>query len=75
MVAEQVTARWVLEARRSTMDEDVRREDVVQPMVGVEIRLKESIVLPPTELNVFPTGSELPSSLSTVPIADAAGRP
>ena len=29
MVAEQVTTQWVMEARRSTMDEDVHQEDVV----------------------------------------------
>jgi len=29
MVAEQVTAQWVMEARRSTMAADVRREHVV----------------------------------------------
>ena len=71
MVAEQVTARWVLEARRSTMDEDVRREDVVQPMEGVETRSEASVVLPPTEPNVVPTGSEPPSSLLTVLSGDA----
>ena len=29
MVAEQVTAQWVMEARRSSMTEDMRWEDVV----------------------------------------------
>ena len=29
MVAEQVTAQWVMEARHSTMAADMRREDVV----------------------------------------------
>ena len=64
-----------MEARRSSVAEDVRRDDVVQPVVGVEIRSEASIVLPPTEPNVVLTESELPSSLSTVPTVDAAGRP
>ena len=66
-----------MEARRLSVAEDVHREDVVQPMVGVETGSEASIVLPPTEPNVVLTESELPSSLLsllTVPIADAAGR-
>ena len=75
MVAEQVTAQWVMEAHRSSMAEDMHQEDVIQPMVGVETGSEVSIVLPPTEPNIILTRSELPSSLSTVPTVDAAGRP
>ena len=75
MVANQVTSQWVMEAHHSSMAKEVHREDVVQPMEGVDTRSEESVVLPPTEPNVVPTGSELPSSLSTVPSADAAWRP
>jgi len=57
------------------MAKDARREDVILPVEGVETGSEASVVLPPTELNVIPTGSELPSSSSTVPSADAAGRP
>ena len=42
-------------------------------MEGVETGSEVSIVPPPTELNVVPTGSELPSSLSTVLSANATG--
>ena len=49
-----------MEARRLTMTKDVRREDVVQPMEGVETGSEASVVPPPTEPNVVLTGSELP---------------
>ena len=65
----------MMEARHSSVAKDVRLEDVVQPMEGVETGSEASAILPPPEPNVVPTGSELPSSLSTVPSADAAGRP
>ena len=75
MVAEQVSMQWVMEARRSSMAEDMRWEDVVQPMEGVETRLEASIVPPPTEPNVAPSESEQPLSSSITPSADATGRP
>ena len=64
-----------MEARRSSVSKDVCWEDVVQPMEGVETGLEASVVLPPIEPNVVPTGCEVPSSSLTVPSADAAGRP
>ena len=75
MVAEQVSAQWVMEACHLSMAEGVRQEDVIQPTDGVETGLEASVVLPPTELNVIPSESEWPLSLSTEPLADAAGRP
>ena len=75
MVAEQVSAQWVMEACRSSLAEDVCQEDVILPMEGVETGSKASVVLPPIEPNIVPTGSELPSSLSTVPSGDVAGGP
>ena len=74
-VAEQVSAQWVMEAHHSSMAEDVRREDIVQPMEGGETRLEASVVPTPTEPNIAPIESELPSSSSTVPLADTVGRP
>ena len=56
------------------MVEDVRQEDVVQPMEGVETRLEANVIPPLAEPNIVPTESELPSSLSIVPSAIAAGR-
>ena len=83
MVAEQVTTQWVMEARRLTMAADMRREDVIQPVEAAEAGSEESIVLPPTELDialttaepsvVVPTTTELPSTSPTAPSADAAG--
>jgi len=75
MVAEQVFAQWVMEARRSIMAKGVRQEDVIQPVDGVETGSEMSIVPPPTEPNVVPSASEQPLSLSTAPSANAAGRP
>ena len=57
------------------MAKDARREDVILPVEGVETGSEASVVPPPTEPNVVLTGSELPSSLSTVPSADATERP
>ena len=66
-----------------TMAIDVRREVVVQPMEVAETGSEASVVPPPTEPNIVPTiaepsaivptTTELPSSSSTVPSADAAG--
>ena len=75
MVAEQVTAQWVMEARRSTVATDMHREDVAKPTEVVDAGSKASVVLPPTEPNVILTESELPSSSSTIPSADAVGGP
>ena len=66
MVAEQVSAKWVMEACHSSMAEDACQEDVILPVEGVEIR---------SEVGVILLGSELPLSSSTVPSADAVGRP
>ena len=73
MVAKQVNAQWVMEAHRLSMAEDVHREDVIQPMEGVETRSEASVVPPPTEPNVFPTRSKLPLSSLTIPSANAGG--
>ena len=75
VVAEQVTALWVMEDRRPTVATDVRREDIVQPMEEAEARSEASIVLPPTEPNVILTSTELPSSSPTALSTDAVGGP
>ena len=75
MVADQVTAQWVMEACRSSKAQEVHREDVIQPMEGVETGSEASVVPPPTKPNVIPTESELPSSSLTVPSGDAAEGP
>ena len=64
-----------MEARHSSVAKDVRLEDVVQPMEGVDTGSEVRVVLPPTEPNVVSTESELPSSSSTVPSADAVVGP
>ena len=65
----------MMEARHSSVAKDVRLEDVVQPMEGVETGSDASIVPPPTEPNVIPTENVLPSSLPTVLSADATEGP
>jgi hypothetical protein len=58
VVAEQVFAQWVMEARHASMAEGVHQEDITQPTDGVEARLEASVVPPPTEPNVAPSKSE-----------------
>ena len=72
MVAEQVTAQWVMEARRSTMATNMRWEDVVQPTESMEVKSEASVFLPPTKPNVVPTIIELPPCLSIAPLANLA---
>ena len=38
MVAEKVSALWVMEARHASVAEGVRQEDIIQPADGVEAR-------------------------------------
>ena len=75
MVAEQVSAQWVMEARRSSVAEGVCQEDVIQPTDGVETRSEASVVPPPIRPNIVPSESEQPLSSSIVPSADIARRP
>ena len=74
MVAEQVSAQWVMEARHASMAEGVHQEDVMKSIDGVEAGSEASIVQPPTEPNVVPAESEQPLSLLTVPSVDATSR-
>ena len=74
MVAEQVSAQWVMEAHRVSVAEGVHQEDIIQHADGVETGSEASVVPPPTELNVVQSESERPLSLSTETSADAAGR-
>ena len=74
LVAEQVSVQWVMEARCASTAEGVHQEDVTQPADGVEAGSEASVVLPPTKLNVAPSESEQPLSLSIEPSADAASQ-
>ena len=73
LLAEQVSAQWVMDARRASMAKGVRQEDVTQPVDGVEAGSEVSVVPPPTEPNVTLSESEQPLSSLVVPSADAAG--
>ena len=72
MVAEQVSAQWVMEARYASMAEGMCQEDVILPADGVEVGSEASVVPPPTEPNVAPSESERPLSSSVASSADAA---
>ena len=84
VVAEQVTTRWVVEARCSMAATGVRQEDIVQPVMA-EAGSEASVVPPATEPNVVPTiaessavvltTAELPSSSSATPSTDTTGGP
>ena len=52
LVAEQVSAQWVMDARRADMAESVRQEDIAQPVDGVEPGSKADVAPPLTEPNV-----------------------
>ena len=58
LVAEQVSAQWVMEARRASAAEGMCQEDVTQPTDGVEAWSEASVIPPPTEPNVAPSESE-----------------
>ena len=75
MVAEQVSAQWVMDARRASVAKGARPEDVIQPVDGVEPGSEANIVPPPIEPNVAPSEYEQPLSSLVAPSADVAGRP
>ena len=75
LVAEQVSAQWVMDARRANASEGVRQEDVAQPTDAVEPRSEAHIALPPTEPNVAQPENEQPLPSPVEPVADAAGEP
>ena len=58
LVAEQVSAQWVMDARRANAAEGARQEDVAQPVDGVEPRSEANVAPPLTEPNVIQSESE-----------------
>ena len=75
MVAEQVSAQWVMDAHRVNMAESVRQGDIAQPVDGAEPGSEVDIAPPSTEPNVVQPGSEQPVPFPVAPTADAAGQP
>jgi len=75
MVAEQVSAQWVMDVRREDMARSMRREDGAQPMDGTEPGSEVDIALALIEMNVIPPGSEQPEPSLVAPTADAAEPP
>ena len=71
MMAEQVSTQWVMDARHEDMVGSVHQGDVAQPTDGTEPGLEVDVVLPSTESNVVPPGSEQPVPSSVTPTADA----
>ena len=75
LVAEQVSAQWVMDARHADMAEGARQGDVAQPVDGVEPGSKADVAPPPTEPNVALSEDEqsLPSLVE--PVANTIGEP
>ena len=75
LVAEQVSAQWVMDARRVNVAKGARQEDVAQPTDGVEPGSEAHVAPPPTEPSVIQLESEQPLLSSVVPSIDAVGQP
>ena len=75
LVAEQVSAQWVMDARRANVAEGVHQEDVASPMDGVEPRLEANVAPAPFEPNVAQPKDEQPLPSLVTPSADATGQP
>ena len=75
LVGEQVSAQWVMDARRAGMAASVHQEDVAQPMDGVEPRLEASVAPPPTNPNVAQSEDEQPLPSPVEPVVDATMEP
>ena len=73
LVAEQVSAQWVMEAHHASAAEGACQKDVAQPVDGVEPGLEANVIPPPTEPNVVQPESEQPQPSPVEPVADAAG--
>ena len=75
LVAEEVSAQWVMDVRREDMAESVCRGDVAQPTDFMGPGSKVDVVPPSAEPKVVPSGSEQPTSSPVAPIADATEPP
>ena len=75
LVAEQVSAQWVMDVHREDMAGSMRREDIAQPADGMEPGLEVDVVPPSAKPNVVSPGSEQPAPSPVVPTADAAEPP
>lgn len=75
LVAEQGSAQWVMDGRRTDMAGSVRQEDVALRADGVEPGLEVDVAPSSTEPNVVLPGSEQPMPSPVAPTTDAAGQP
>ena len=75
LVAEQVSAQWVMDARRADMARSMRQEDIAQPLDGVEPMLELDIASPPTEPNVAQLEDEQPLPSPVEPVVNATEEP
>ena len=60
MVAEQVSAQWVMDAHRVNVAEGAHQEDIAQPMDGADPGSEADVALPPTEPSIAPSEGEQP---------------
>ena len=75
LVADQVSAQWVVDACCADMAGSVCQEDVTQPTDGVEPGSEVDVALPPTEPNVAQSEDEQPLPSSVEPVVDAVVEP
>ena len=75
LVAKQVSAQWVMDARREDMARSVRQGDVAQPTNGAEPGSEVDIAPPSTEPNIVSPGSEQPAPSPVAPTVDVAEPP
>ena len=75
MVAEQVSAQWVMDVRRANAAEGAHQEDVAQIEDGVKPGLETNVAPPPSVLSVVQPKSEQPLPSPVEPSVDATRRP
>ena len=75
LVAEKVSAQWVMDARRANVAKGERQEDVAQSADGADPGSEANVALPPTEPSVAVPESEQPLPSSVMLAADAARQP
>ena len=73
LVADQVSAQWMMHVRHEDMARSMRGEDAAQPADGAEPGSEVNVAPVSIEPNVVPSGSEQPAPSSVAPTADAVG--
>ena len=75
LVAEQVSAQWVMDARRANAAKGEHQEDVAQIADSVEPRSEANVTPPLSVPSVVQPESEQPLLSPVAPSTDVAGQP